>query len=138
MAKRPSASAKAKAAQQTPLLEWIAGGLGLLLVLLTLGFVGLEALNDDGSPPDIVIETSEVRQVTGGYLLLFRAVNKGASPAAAVQVEGVLRPSGGNEETATTTLDFVADHSSKDGGLFFRNDPRLGGLVLRPVGFASP
>lgn len=125
-------------AQGTPLLEWIAGAVGLTLVLLTLGVIGHEALMGDSSPPSIAVAAREVHAVKGGWLLEIDVINEGGSPAAGVAVEGELAAAGQPPETAEATFDYVPDHSRRRGGLFFSHDPRTGPLTLRAKGFTEP
>lgn len=142
MARRPAArkpSGKTTSgAEGTPLLEWIAGGLGLVLVLLTGGVIGHEALFGDPSPPAVTVEASGVRAVQGGWLVEIEAVNSGGSPASQVSVEGELTLPGQPPETAGADFDYVPDHSRRGGGLFFTHDPRAGRLALRARGYTEP
>lgn len=122
----------------TPLLEWIAAGLGLATVLLALGLIGAEALRADTSPPSVAVQQLGVRQTEAGYVVTVRAANVGGSPAAQVRVEGELAVPGAPPQTAEATFDFIPDHSAREGGLFFTTDPRQGALSLRASGFVDP
>lgn len=134
---RPGSQKKAGQQGPTPILEWIAAAIGLIVLLATLGFVGSEALRPDETPPQIVVERLGVQQTAAGYLVRIRATNRGGSAAAQVLVEGELKGAG-EPETAEATFDFIADRSSRDGGLFFETDPRRGDLALRAKGYAAP
>lgn len=142
MARKP-APAKARSgispgAAGTPLLEWLAGGLGLLLVLLTAGVVFQEALFGDRSPPAVTVEARQVHAVKGGWLVEIEVINSGGTPAAQVAVEGELTLAAKAPETAEASFDYVPDHSRRRGGLFFADDPRRGQLSLRAKGYAQP
>ena len=134
---RPRSQGRVGQAGPTPILEWIAAAIGLIVLLATLGFVGSEAFRPDERPPQIVVERLDVHQTADGYLVRVRAINRGGSAAAQVVVEGELK-GGGERETAEATFDFIADHSSREGGLFFESDPRRGDLALRAKGYAAP
>jgi uncharacterized protein (TIGR02588 family) len=123
---------------RTPLLEWIAAAIGLVVVLATLALVSSEALRADTSPPAVMVQNLGARRTEAGWVLQVRADNRGGSPAAQVRVTGELTPPGGMMETAEATFDFVPDHSARDGGLFFSSDPAHGKLVLRATGYADP
>ena len=139
MARKPAGKTQAhRGATGTPLVEWIAGALGLVLVILTLGVIGREALFGDRSPPSVTVEARAVQAVQGGWLAQIEVVNGGGSPAAAVAVEGELTLPGRPPETAEATFDYVPDHSRRQGGLFFRQDPRSGRLTLRAKGYTEP
>lgn len=150
MARKPAAKPRASStsgksgpgvgpgARGTPLLEWIAGGIGLALVVLAAGVIGGEALFGDPSPPAVTVEAREVHTVPGGWLVEIEAVNSGGSPAAGVTVEGELTLAGQPPETAQADFDYVPDHSRRKGGLFFTEDPRSGQLALRAKGYIEP
>ena len=141
MARKPPPrrdSPKQKVTDTTSLLEWIAGGLGLLLVLLVLGVIGREALFGDSSPPAVVVEQLGVKAVPGGHLVEVKVSNRGGSSAAAVLIEGELTLPGAEPETSETTFDYVPDKSSREGGLFFQGDPKVGVLTLRAKGYVAP
>lgn len=136
--KTPARAASASAAKRTPLIEWLAAGVGLALILATLAVVGSELFRADESPPRFVVRAVAVEAVPGGFHMVVRVHNEGGSPAAGVVVEGELTPPAGPVETAEATFDFVPDHSSHDGGLYFESDPRQGELKLRAKGYAEP
>lgn len=141
MARKPTSKPTAEAspgAQGTPLLEWIAGAIGLALVLLTGGVIGQEALFGDPSPPAITVAAGQIHAVKGGWLVEIEAVNEGGSPAAQVAVEGELTLPGQPAQTAEASFDYVPDHSRRPGGLFFTHDPRTGQLTLRAKGYTEP
>lgn len=132
-------SAQSSAQPETPLLEWISAAVGLIVTLGLIGVIGWEALNPDPTPPAMVVEQRGVTATPSGYVLEVRVTNRGGSPAAQVIVEGELTPpTGGPPETAEATFDYVPDHSSRAGGLFFQADPRQGELKLGAKGFAEP
>jgi uncharacterized protein (TIGR02588 family) len=134
---RPAPKSKA-AADATSLLEWIAGGIGLLLLLLVFGVIGREALFGDRSPPAVLVERVSAEAVPGGYLVRIRVRNEGGSSAAQVVVEGELTRPGAEPETGEATFDYVPQGSSREGGLFFTSDPADGQLALRAKGYVEP
>ena len=128
----------AKQPPSTPLVEWLAAGVGLFLVVATIVLVASEAFMADPSPPQVEVRALEVRRSGPRFLVIVEARNVGGSPAAGVLVEGELRPSNGEAETAEASFDFIPDHSSRRGGLFFQTDPRQGRLSLRAKGYSEP
>ena len=124
--------------ERTPLLEWLAAGLGLVLALGVLSFVGYHAIWGAESPPQVVVEARQVRPFEGGYLVEIRAANRGGSTAAQVRVEGELRENGRVVETGGTMFPFVPPESERQGGLFFQRDPRRLELEVRAVGYTRP
>jgi uncharacterized protein (TIGR02588 family) len=136
--RRPAPAARPGTRGETPVLEWIAAAIGLVVLVGVTGFVASEALRPDETPPRIVVQSLGVEKTEAGYLVRIRAVNRGGSAAAQVVVEGELVKAGAKPETAEATFDFIADHSSREGGLFFRGDPAAGALTFRAKGYAAP
>ena len=148
MARKPSSKPQSKAASRsggrppttdtTSLLEWIAGGIGLVLLLLVVLVIGQEAVLGERSPPAIVVEQAGVQPTAGGYLVKIRVTNKGGATASQVVIEGELSRPGAEPETSEATFDYVPDKSSREGGLFFQGDPAGGALTLRAKGYVDP
>src|SRR5829696_5902592 len=124
--------------QRMPATEWIAALLGGAIALGFIGFIAYHGLTDADTPPQIEVEARDVREAAGGYLVRLRAINRGGDTGAQVTVEGRLAQGGEEIETAETVLDYVPAHSVREGGLFFRNDPRRHSLELGAGGYAVP
>jgi len=116
-----------------PLLEWLAAGVGLLLVIAVIVVIGRDAVSGatDGTP-DLDVVATRVVAVSSGAVLEFEIRNHSAFTAAAVQIEGKL-PGG---ETSIATVDYVPGRSVRRGGLQFSADPR--GAELRVLGYQDP
>lgn len=140
MAKRMTAGrGKAAKGRKTPLLEWIAAGLGLLLAVGMVAIIGLEALRGDSSQlPAIEVRAASILRTPSGFVVEIVAVNRSGGTAAAVQIEGVLKSGERAVETSSLTFDYVPGHAERKGGLFFARDPRLHRLELRPLGYQAP
>jgi uncharacterized protein (TIGR02588 family) len=123
---------------ETPLLEWIAAGVGLVLAAGTLIMIGLEGVRGAPSPPVVAVEVTAIHKTPTGYLAQIRAHNGGGSPAAGVAIEGVLAVPGAEPETAEANIDFLPARSDRDGGLYFTTDPRAGALTVRAKGYTKP
>jgi uncharacterized protein (TIGR02588 family) len=124
--------------QATPLLEWIVGGLGAVLVVGAIAFLVWHSLARDRTPPDIRLVAERVVDLSNGYLVQFRAFNEGRSTAAGVTIEGELTAPDGAVETSEVVLDYLPPRSDREGGLLFESDPRAGELRLRATGHAKP
>jgi uncharacterized protein (TIGR02588 family) len=124
--------------QATPLLEWIVGGLGAVLVAGAIAYLVWHSLARDGTPPDVRLVAERVLDLRNGYLVQFRAFNEGGSAAAQVTIEGELTGPDGEVETSEVVLDYLPPRSDREGGLLFANDPRAGELRLRATGYARP
>jgi uncharacterized protein (TIGR02588 family) len=121
-----------------PLLEWIVGGLGALLVGAAIAYLAYNSLTRDRTPPDLRLEAERVLDLGDGYLVQFRAFNEGGSAAAQVTIEGELVAPDGTAEVSEAVLDYVPPRSDREGGLLFESDPRAGELSLRARGYAKP
>jgi uncharacterized protein (TIGR02588 family) len=121
-----------------PWLEWLASGIGFLLVVGVFGVIGWQAFGDATSAPEITVETTGVAPAAGSYRVTFTARNDGGAAAAQVRIEGTLSDGSRPSETSSVVLDYIPGHSAREGGLFFTQDPRAGDLALRASGFAKP
>lgn len=117
--------------------EWVAGAIGLVLVLASVGYLARAALQP-ATPPRVVVVVDSVASGTGMHLVHFTARNEGRATAASVTVEGELSTGTGEPVLSTTDIDFVPAGSSRSGGLYFRDDPRRGQLVVRALGYTEP
>jgi uncharacterized protein (TIGR02588 family) len=124
--------------REIPLFEWLVAGIGALLVTGTIGYLVVQALWRDQTPPDVRVVALRVLALEHNHLVEFRAVNAGSEPAAELLVEGELVGPDGPVETAEATLDYLPPASHRDGGLFFSRDPSAFELRLRAKGYARP
>ncbi|MFC3073700.1 TIGR02588 family protein [Shinella pollutisoli] len=115
-------------------VEWLAGGVSALLVAALLGWLAWDALQYRQDPPAFTVDVVSVTPESGGWRVAFEVRNTASTAAAGVEVRGTL--SGG--ESADVTFDYVAARSGEKGALFFRGDPRAGGLALAVAGYADP
>ena len=121
-----------------PLLEWIVGGLGAVLVGGAIGFLVYHSLTRDQTPPDVRVVAQRVLDLQNGYLVQFRALNQGGSAAAQLTIEGELAGPDGEVEVSEVVFDYLPPRSGREGGLVFSRDPRAGQLSLRAKGYARP
>jgi uncharacterized protein (TIGR02588 family) len=125
-------------APNTSTAEWIVAALSAALVLGVVGFLIYDGVRSPSTPPDVTIEIDSIQQAGPGYLVLFRARNRGHSTAAEVVVEGELEADTGRVETSETTIDYVPAGGQQRAGLFFTRDPRRLRLKLRAHGYREP
>jgi uncharacterized protein (TIGR02588 family) len=125
-------------APNTSTTEWIVAALSAALVLGVVGFLVYDGVRSPATPPDVTVEIDSIQPAGPGYLVLFRAVNRGRSSAAEVMVEGELEADTGRVETSETTIDYVPAGGQHPGGLFFTRDPRRLRLKLRAHGYREP
>ena len=123
----------------TPLLEWVASGIGLLLLLGLLAVIGREAVSREFEQlPAIDVAVRRIVPAGSGFVVEIEAINRSGGTAAAVEIEGDLKSGETSLETSSFTLDYVPGHSRRTGGLFFREDPRRHRIEVRALGFQTP
>lgn len=118
-------------------LEWTVFGVGLVLVVATLGYLVREAFTTGSSPPELVVRLGAPQPVEEGFQVPVTVVNRGDRTAEGVSVTITLDAKAGREE-AVLTIAFLPHQSRRQGWVTFRADPRTGGLRVGPVGYASP
>jgi uncharacterized protein (TIGR02588 family) len=129
--RRKTAATKPAAQPRPPLLEWIMGGLGLLIVLAVLTIILREAVGPH-EPAAIAPRVVEVRGAPGAWLAEVEVRNTGDETAAQVEIEGRV-----GDETASAVVDYVPAGGKERVVLGFEADPRAG-LTLRTRGFTEP
>ena len=131
-------SARPRNADDVPTLEWMTGGLALLIVVGTLAFIGFEAFlgGDDG--PDLRVEIDAITQGNGGHSVGVLVRNVGRQAAAGVIVEGVSRDEGGGEARVEARLDYVPGLSEEHATLIFPFPPDRDSMQVRVASFTRP
>ncbi len=124
-------AARRKPPPPPALLEWLMGGLGLLIVLAALAVILSEAAGPR-DPPRLEARLESARPVAGRWLAEVEVANGGDETAAGVEVEGRL-----GDEAASATIDYVPAHGRERVMLSFAGDPRAG-LALSVHGWSEP
>ena len=119
-------------------LEWTVFGIGLALVLATLGFLVRESVVGDDGPPDVVVRLGPPRPSTGGYLVPVEVHNPGGATAEDVQVPVFLTLPDGRREEAVLDIAYLPRDSKRHGWVSFREDPSLGKLGIGAIAFEVP
>lgn len=116
--------------------EWIAGAVGLALVVAALVVLGREVAAPV-SPVDLAVRVDSVRAGRHAHVVHFTLDNTGTAPAMDVTVEGELSV-GGGRLVSMATIRYVPGESRRSGGLLFPADPKGGALRLRALGYEEP
>lgn len=127
--------------RETPARKWTefaAACFGALLAAATLGIIVWDGVAGEDRPPFVSVEAHGVAAYPGGFVLRVEAFNHGDSAAADVTVEGELRRGPEVIETSEATFDYVPSRSRREGGLFFKADPRVHPVELRAKGYMDP
>lgn len=134
---KPSSGDTAQEAPPT-VWEWLAAGVGLVLLLASMVFLLLEHWRGDEAPPAPRVELVDVQAQQGQFLARVRVTNQSRRAAAALRVEGELRRGEEVVERSELELDYLPGRSAREGGLFFAQDPRSLQLVLRARSYQDP
>lgn len=124
-------------ANQTPLLEWIIGLAGVVIVIGSVGFLIVQSLRAQPAHPRLDVHVVEIEPQPNGYLAVLRIANRGGATAQNAVVTGRLEAPDG-PETSEVTIDYVPANSFRRAGLFFRADPREYPLEVRAEGYQRP
>lgn len=122
----------------TSALEWVVAAIGAAILVAMIGYMLHDGLTRREGPPDVVLTQGPVQPTASGFVLPFKAENRGHSTASALEIGGRLMDGDRVVEESRATVDFLPEGSEREGGLFFTRDPRQGGLVLRAEGYSRP
>lgn len=122
---------------RTPLLEWVAGLIGLTIVVGSVGFLVYQGIRSEPPYPELDVQVVDVKPQADGYLAVLRIDNRGGATAQNATVTGRLQTPEGTE-TSEVTVDYVPAESSRRAGLFFTRDPRRHPLHVRAEGYQKP
>ncbi|MBD2100542.1 hypothetical protein [Leptolyngbya sp. FACHB-261] len=115
--------------------EWISLVISLLLLTGVIGTVIFLWAKPPQAPARFKVERGETRQELDQFYLPVTITNDGDATASEVMLEGKLTVAG-QEETASTTFDFVPGNSQAEGVLIFSQEPTE--AEVRVVSFQKP
>lgn len=125
--------------QETPALEWLAAGIGFILVASTIGYLIYSAVTQGDSPPNLSVENYTISKSGNDYLVQFTLSNSGENNAAEITVEGKITEGEKDLETSAVTIDYAPAHSTREGGLIFKHEPvKDKNFEIRAVGYKKP
>lgn len=122
-----------------PALEWIVGGLGLVIALFILGALGWQAVADrDDSVPQLAVRIDSVATSGPNQIATVTVINASGRTAATVQVEGMVGKGTPDEQVSSATIDYVPGHGEASAALIFAADPPRGPITARVTGYEHP
>lgn len=114
-------------------------GVGLVLVIGVLGYLGYTAVaTNDSAPPDIEVVVGEPSRGEYGYLLPISAINHGDETAEGVLIEVTLERDGAEVEQGEFEIALLPRHATGEGWVAFKSDPASGQIVAEVSGFEKP
>lgn len=120
----------------TPLLEWLVGAVGFLLVAGVIAYLLYQGLAGTSRPPDIQLQVEAIQSVGTNYMVSVRANNRGDKTVKGLQIEG--RVKSGVPETRTLTFNYLPAQSERRGSFYFTADPRTQKFELSVQGYEHP
>jgi uncharacterized protein (TIGR02588 family) len=125
--------------ERTPIAEWTAAGIGLVLTLGVVGYSLSEALAAGAdAPPDLRATVTEVQPVGGRHIAQIEVRNLSRATAAEVTVSATLSRGGAVVERRETTVDYVPARGAARAGVIFRQDPAGGDLQVAAEAYVEP
>jgi uncharacterized protein (TIGR02588 family) len=122
----------------TPLIEWVLGGIGVVLLVACIAFLIYEGVTDGEHPGAITASVVDVRPAGDQHVVTFRIHNSGSQTLSNLRVSGHLLDGEREVERAIAVLDYVPGRSTGEGGFYFRRDPREWRIEIQPEGFETP
>lgn len=123
--------------RRIPFVELVAGIVGLLIVIATIGYLAFETLRGGPRDPVLAVEILRVRQVEGSFAVDVEIRNRGQNAAADVHVAAATRSGQPDGLRAEVRVDYVPGQSTARATLLFAADPGSAPDV-RVVGYAEP
>ena len=120
-------------------LEWIVFAASLVLVLSTLGYLVYDGATLGESPAKIEFELGKPQPQSNHFMVPITVSNRGDETAEGVHIEVTLESGGKEQETAEFDIAFLPRHSTREGWVTFKTDPRtVEQMQARVLGFEKP
>lgn len=123
-------------------LEWTVFSVGLLLLLVTSGYLVWQALSHGHQPAALTVTLGEPWAPAGvqppHYIVPITVSNDGGQTAAEVDIVVELVEGGKSIERRELTFAFVPHLSSRSGALTFEHRPQTDQLSARVLGYLEP
>lgn len=123
---------------ETPLLEWLIGSAGVVLLVSCVAFLIYQGLHDRPAPGPVSSSVTGVIDAGDHHVVMFKITNGGSQTLSNLHVSARLLADGREVESARTTIDYLPGHSSREGGFYFERNPRALTVDIRPEGYQKP
>lgn len=125
-------------ARRTPVAEWIAAALGMVLTLSVVGYLLSEGLTEHNGAPALSVAAEAPEPAAGGFAVPLTVRNDSDATAADVEVRGALAIGGRVVEERRTRFAYVPGGGEAKGGLIFQQNPLGGSLSVVAEGYEEP
>lgn len=123
---------------ETPFLEWLIGGIGVVLLVSCVAFLVYQGLVNGERPGPVSASVLEILDVGDRHVVTFKIGNEGTQTLSNLQISAHLLDGEREVESARTTIDYLPGNSSQEGGFYFEHDPRALKIEIRPEGYQKP
>jgi uncharacterized protein (TIGR02588 family) len=123
---------------ETPFLEWLFGGVGLMLLLASVVFLVYEGLTNGEEPGPVTTTVVEVINAGDSHVVTYKIRNGGSQTLSNLHVTARLFDGDREIESATTAIDYLPGRSAQEGGFYFKTDPRGLRVEIQPGGYQKP
>ena len=124
--------------ERTPVAEWTAAAIGLVLTFGVIGYSLWEGLASGNGPPSLTVMAEPPEPAGRGHLVPIVVRNASHATAGAVEVRGVLETDGRIVEERRAIFTYVPGKGEARGGLLFERDPAAYVLRIAPEGYEEP
>jgi uncharacterized protein (TIGR02588 family) len=120
-----------------PVSEYIIAGIGFILIVAVLVFLGWEAITGTGSPPRIVTSLEKMTVLSPGYIAHVSVRNMGEQTASHLRLRAQLT-TGDTAEDHELLVDYLPPNSIRMIGVYFKNEPTAANLEIVPLSYQEP
>lgn len=122
----------------TPLLEWLLGGIGVVLFVGAIAFLVYEGSGAEDRPAGVEIRIDEVIVIDDAYLVRYRAHNLGTQTLVDLHISARVLDGQTELERVEAGIDYLPGRSWRRGGLYLREDPRKYRVDIGVGGYQEP
>jgi uncharacterized protein (TIGR02588 family) len=120
-------------------LEWIVFAASLVLVVSALGYLVYDVSTFGEAPPIVEFQLGTPQPQSNHFLIPVSVSNRGDETAEGVHIEVVLESGGKEQESGEFEIAFLPRHSTREGWVTFKTDPRtVEQMKARVLGFEKP
>lgn len=120
-------------------LEWIVFAASLVLVVSTLGYLVYDVATLGDAPPSIEFQLGKPQRRSNHFLVPVSVTNRGDQTAQDVNIEVILERGGKEQERGEFQIAFLPRHSTREGWVTFKTDPRtVEQINARVLGYEKP
>lgn len=134
----PKTSRARRQRDTPPLLEWLLGGVGVVLFVGAIAFLLYEGTRGHDRPAAVEIRVDDILPIGDAYLVRYQAHNRGTLTLVDLNVSARVLDGDAELERADARIDFLPGESSRKGGFYLQEDPRAYRLEIRAGGYQEP